>query len=412
MQLLRRRLAAQGLASPSPIEPIKRRDAGEPAPLSAAQRRMWFLQQLQPHSVANNICVGIRLRGGLDVAAFRAALRDTLGRHDVLRTVYRAGPGGNPEQVVLDGYTLAVPLRDCADVPERQQESLIDELACEIGSRAFELSAEPPVELTLLRMSDQEHVLLLVAHHIAWDDSSWGLLLNEVALRYRSGANASLPSIPVQYGDFAAWEQARTFDRDALDYWRKRLLPAPEPLALPVDFPRTATLSESGGRRTRALPADLADRVRVEAQRAGVTPFMLLLAAFTAVLHRYSGTHDIAIGSPVVNRDRPEVAGLVGNFGNMVVLRTDLGGEPTFSGLLERVRATCTEAYAHQAMPFDTLVAPAAAPNTGPLGVLRRDVLAAFADSARLRAAWGRGERAARVQRCRPVRPVAGRGAR
>ncbi|MGH3862148.1 amino acid adenylation domain-containing protein [Actinokineospora sp.] len=366
MELLRRRLAAQGLSSDGRAEAITAGQAAGPAPLSSAQRRMWFMQQLQPHSAANNLCVGIRLRGPLDTAAFHRALTATIARHEVLRTTYGVDADGAPIQTVHD-QPVPVALMDCGAFPAQERESMIDDLARGIGSRAFDLTAEPPLWMSLIRMDAQEHVLLLVAHHIAWDDSSWMLLLREVAERYTESTNQ--PPLKLSYADYSVWEQKRDYGQ-ALEYWRGRLDPAPEPLALPTDFPRAAVQSESGGRRSRPLPADLAEALPAVCGREGVTPFMLLLAAYTAVLHRYSGAEDICVGSPVVNRDRPELAGLIGNFGNMIALRTDVAGEPTFRELLRRVRETCTGAYPHQELPFHTLVERLHPPRTPGRSVL------------------------------------------
>ena len=378
-ELMRRMLAAKGLAPSASADPIPRRE-GDTAPLSAAQRRMWFLQRLQPGSAANNICVAIRLVGPLDVPRFHRSLGAVIAQHELLRTTYAPGPDGSGVQVVGD-QPVKVALLDFREFAPDVRETVLDDFARGIGARAFDLAAEPPVWLALVRMAEQEHVLLLVAHHIAWDDASWAALLRETAQCYQSGDD--VPPLPVQYGDFAAWEKTKP---EQLDHWRERLDPPPAELALPTDFPRSATPSEAGGRRRRVLDAEAARRVQDFCREAGATPFMLLLAATKAVLHRYTGVEDIAVGSPVVNRDRPEFARVIGNFGNLVVLRTDLAGTPTFRDLLSRVRTTCTEAYAHQEMPFDTLVeqlrpprAPGRSAYFDVMFSLRTDILRDFA---------------------------------
>lgn len=352
-------LAEQGLATAGE-DRIGPRDGTGPAPLSAAQRRMWFMQQLQPESAANNVCVGIRLTGELDVPAFRRALLAVIGRHEVLRTVYLPGPDGAPVQQVCDEVRAEVPVMDFGAFDAEVRERMVDELALAIGGRAFDLSAEPPLWLTLLRMHRDEHVLLLVAHHIAWDDASWAVFLGEVARAYRAelaGATPEWSPLPVQVADHATWEQSHSGEyADALAYWRERLGTTPAEVVLPWEFPRPAKPAETGGRRSRELPGELAVRVRELCRAEGVTPFMLLLAAFTAVLRRYSGSGDVTVGSPVELRENPELSGLIGAFGNLLVLRTDATGAPTFRELLARVRSTCTEAFAHQELPFDTLV--------------------------------------------------------
>ncbi|MFC7615192.1 condensation domain-containing protein [Actinokineospora soli] len=204
LALLRRRLAARGLAAAD--QAITPRDPGAPVPLTAAQRRMWFLQRFQPHSAANNICVGIRLTGDLDATRLHRALRDTVARHEILRTTYATGPDGNPVQVVRADRDVPVSLMDFSRFPEREREAMVDDLALGVGARAFDLAADPPLWLSLVRMGPREHVLLLVAHHIAWDDSSWLPLLREVADRY--SAEREPAALELSYGDYAVWENS------------------------------------------------------------------------------------------------------------------------------------------------------------------------------------------------------------
>ena len=350
--LLRSLLAAQGLADDSATqERIAPRDQAVPTPLSAAQRRMWLLQQLEPGSAAYNICAAVELTGPLDVTAFRRAVRDACARHEILRTVY---PGDTADTAIAVADTALSPeliVLDRTAAPEHGR--AVDEIARALGGAPFLLAVEAPLRLRLIRLAADRHVLVLVAHHIAWDDASWQILLRDITDEY---AGAPRAAHSVQYGDHAAWA-ADADTAPELEFWRDRLTPIPEPLALPTDFPRPARPDETGGRCVRRLPAALADAVREGAKRAGVTPFMLLCAAVTAVLHRYTGASDIALGTPVVRRDRAELDGLVGNFGNTVVLRSRVDAAEGFDALLDRTRAVCADAYAYAALPFDRLVA-------------------------------------------------------
>ncbi|MFC4565272.1 amino acid adenylation domain-containing protein [Nocardiopsis mangrovi] len=438
-ELLRRKLAESGLGGGSSAgPPIRPRPAGASAPLSAAQRRMWTLQQLDPDGTAYNICAAVGLSGPLDAAAFAAATAAACARHEILHTVY---PDGET-QVVRPDLAPSPLLVDRTAVPGPARERDLDGTAAEVGGTPFDLGAEAPLRLRLLRYADDEHVLLIVAHHIAWDDASWQVLLGDIAAGYAPGevcadgparpaavpggagepgtapgtadASGAAPSAAVtpgaapsatvtpgaapgasgtagtagrvQYADYAIWENGRPAAADELGFWRERLTPLPEPLALPRDRPRPAAPAETGARRTRALPGSVAARLREVARDEGVTPFMLTAAAVTAVLHRHTGSADIALGTPVVDRSRPETAGLIGNFGNTVVLRSAVDGRQTFRGLLGHLRDVCAGAYANTRLPFDRLVTELSPERAAGrpvlfdvLFALRTDVLQGFA---------------------------------
>ncbi|HWH01967.1 MAG TPA: condensation domain-containing protein, partial [Pilimelia sp.] len=233
---MRRMLRAEGLGDAPAGGGVTPRGQ-RTAPLSAAQRRMWFHQQLSPGSAAYNICVAIRLDGPLDAARFAASVRAAVGRHDILRTTYRAAEDGTPSQVVRPELVIDVPVTDADD-------AAVDAYARADGARPFDLAGEPPIRLRLLRLGPTAHVLLLVAHHIAWDDASWQVLLGDVARGYAGAEPAAEP--PVRYADFAAWEHERP--PAPMSYWLDRLTPPPAGLALPTDRPRPPTPDETGGR--------------------------------------------------------------------------------------------------------------------------------------------------------------------
>ncbi|WP_078628332.1 non-ribosomal peptide synthetase [Streptomyces sp. NRRL F-2664] len=356
-ELMRRQLAARGIAGQGAHGGSERTPAVRatgPAPLSAAQRRMWLLHQLQPRGTSYNIGVAVRLSGDLDVPRFVTALQAASRRHHVLRTVYRADDDGEPLQVVLADAVLDVPVTDLSAVGGDRQEAAADARAARLAALPFDLAQDTPVRLEIVRLAATEHLLILVAHHIAWDDGSWQVLLRDVATSYTGG---TLPELPLQYADLALAESRRAPWTEAdLDHWRRALDDAPAPVPLPTDFPRRATRAQAGGRLVRTLPSALRDQVHALCRSEGVSPFMALLAAFNALLHRTSGSPDVLVGSPAVLRTAAGAEDLVGNFGNTLVLRTTAGPGTTFRSLLGSVRETCLGAYAHRAVPFDTLV--------------------------------------------------------
>ncbi|MFE6337529.1 amino acid adenylation domain-containing protein [Streptomyces sp. NPDC057798] len=325
-----------------------------PAPLSSAQRRMWLLHQLGPHGTAYNICVAVRLAGALSVPGLRQALRTVVQRHHVLRTVYRPGEDGEPVQILMPDTEPVIGETDLSAVAPADREAAVDEAAARMAARPFDLSADPPVRLEIMRLAEDEHVLVLVAHHIAWDDGSWQVLLQEVAAVY---TGRPLPELPLQYVDLAVREQRRAPWTDAdLAHWRELLADPPAPLPLPTDFPRAPVRAEKGGRLVRTLPAPLRERLHALCRTEGVSPFMALLASFNALLHRAAGAPDVLVGSPAVLRTDAGAERLVGNFGNTLVLRTRATPDITFRSFLQQVREVCLGAYAHQSVPFDTLV--------------------------------------------------------
>ncbi|MFC4047960.1 amino acid adenylation domain-containing protein, partial [Dactylosporangium siamense] len=337
--------AASGTNAP----PIVAVDRGERLPLSFAQQRLWFLHQLAPDSVEYNMSVPIPLPGALDVEALAAALTGLVRRHEVLRTRLVPDADGVPWQVIDPApERLALPV---VDVPADEVEAWLESDA----AVPFDLAAGPLFRATLVRVAEDEHVLALAMHHVVGDEWSDAILRRELEALY---GGAELPGLPVQYADFAVWQrQWLTGEvlQNHLDYWRGALADAPT-LNLPTDRPRPAVRSSEGAVLQFAVPAEVAEGLRAVSRGAGASMFMTMFAAYTVLLSGYSGQDDIVVGTPIANRNRAEVEGLIGYFVNTLVLRTDLSGDPTFAELLGRVRAQSLAAFAHQDVPFERLV--------------------------------------------------------
>ncbi len=349
-------MAAPGAARPAGETEIRRasRD-GAPLPLSFAQERLWFLDRFAPGSAVYNIPSFLRLGGRLDAAALRGVLTEVARRHESLRTTF-GEHAGVPFQAVAPPGEVGLPLVDL-----RGAEDEMLRLAREEARRPFDLVRGPLFRASLLRLGVEDHVLLLNIHHIVSDGWSQGLLLRELAALYHAlaaGRPSPLPEPPIQYADYAVWQRSRMRGEaleEKLAFWRQRLAGVP-PLALPSDRPRPARPSFRGGRRSLDVPADLAGRLRALCREQGVTSYMALLAAFQVLLLRYSGQTDFAVGSPVANRGRGEVEGLIGLFINTLALRADLSGRPAFRELLRRVRETALAVWSHEEVPFEKVV--------------------------------------------------------
>ncbi|MDX3658020.1 amino acid adenylation domain-containing protein [Streptomyces sp. ID05-26A] len=358
-ELLRRRLAEAGLANTAQIP---KRDSDDDLPLSYAQSRMWFLQQIAPNSPAYNVCLAIDLRGPLDTAALHRSFQRLVERHEILRTRYTEGTDGAPRQVVDKFAVVTMPESDLRGLDAPERDGAVARIAREESGYVFDLRRDHPLRLRLLRRGENDNVLVLTVHHIAWDGFTFNTLSRDLSALYRedtTGRPAALDPLPVQYADFAVW-QRRTLD-DAkitreVEHWRRALDPMPENLPLPTDLPRPAARSDRGDRRFRTFAPRVTELVGEFAQTRGVTPFMVVFAAYASLLGRYTGATDVPIGSASMNRDAGEVEKLIGNFGNTLVLRADLTGDPTFAELVQRVQKVCTEGYAHQDLPFDLLV--------------------------------------------------------
>jgi amino acid adenylation domain-containing protein len=330
-------------------------------PLSFAQQRLWFLDQLEPGSPFYNIPTAVRLSGKLDHAALERAFNEIIRRHETLRTTFQV-TDGRPLQVVVPALTIELPVVDLVAVPGPQRAGMVQQLAGEEARRQFNLNRGPLLRAALLQLSDVEHVALVTMHHIISDGWSMSVLVRELLALYESllaGKPSPLPELPIQYADFALWQ--REWLRDEmlelqLAYWRRQLAGAPALLELPTDMPRQALQTFHGRRQPFTLPPSLAAALRTLSQGEGSTMFMALLAIFQTLLYRYSRQEDIVIGVPVAGRQQGATEELIGFFVNTLVLRTNLSGEPSFVQLLRRVREVALDAYTHQDVPFEKLV--------------------------------------------------------
>jgi amino acid adenylation domain-containing protein len=341
-------------------EPMGRADRSSPLPLSFAQQRLWFLDQMEPDTAAYNIPIAVRLTGRLDREAMERALREIVQRHETLRTSFPA-VDGQPVQAIAAGVTLTLPVTDLRDLPGAQREARARELASEEARRPFCLTTGPVLRAGLLQLGAEEHVLLLTMHHIAADGWSMGVLVRELTTLYEAyldGRPSPLTDLPIQYADYASWQrnwlQGEVLERQ-LDYWKQQLAGVPV-LQLTTDYPRPAVQSFRGATQSLHLSKSLLDGLKALSRQAESTLFMTLTAAFQALLSRYTGQDDVSVGTPVANRNRMETEGLIGFFANTLVIRTSLAGNPSFRELLARVREVTLGAYTHQDVPFEKLV--------------------------------------------------------
>ncbi len=349
----------QALTAGRRLAPLQRLALTGPQPLSFAQQRLWFLDQLEPGNATYNMPVAIRLTGALQTPALQASFTEILRRQDSLRTRF-AVIDGQPMQVVSEPADFDLPITDLSDLEEDEREQQVQQLAAEEARRPFDLTQAPLFRAQLLRLAEEEHVLLLTMHHVISDGWSARILINEMTTLYEAFSKnqpSPLPELPVQYTDYAVWQrnQSQTLD-EQLQYWREQLQGAPALLELPTENPRPPVQSYRGARVTLEIAPQTTRVLKSLSQQHNVTLFMTLLAAFQALLHRYSGQEDIVVGTPVAGRTRSETEGLIGIFLNTLALRVNLNGDPTFAALLSRVREACLGAYAHQDLPFERLL--------------------------------------------------------
>jgi amino acid adenylation domain-containing protein len=355
-----------GSGKASRLPPVERQPRAEDGtgavrlPSSFAQSRLWFLDRLQPGTAQYNIPAAVRLSGRLDIAALRGALQEIVRRHEALRTTFALTVEG-PVQVIHPILDVPLPVEDVTTVPEEQREQRLREQAREEVRRPFDLFRGPLLRARLLRLGEAEHVAVVTMHHVISDGWSVGVLLRELLALYpalQRGLPSPLPALPVQYGDYAVW-QRRHLQGEALQeqvgYWKEQLRGLPE-LDMPTDRARPVVAGLASAAAALELPQELTERLRALAREEGASLFMVLLAGLQAVLGRYSGQQDFAVGTPVAGRNRRELEGLVGFFVNTLVLRADLSGSPTFREMLWRARKACLDAYAHQDVPFEKLV--------------------------------------------------------
>ena len=330
-------------------------------PLSFAQQRLWFLDQFEPSGAHYNMPFGLRLRGALDVGALELALREVVRRHESLRTRFDV-VDSQPVQIVSEEVCLHLTLVDLRDLSEREQAGRVAELSDEEARLPFDLRRGPLLRAKLLCLGEEEHIALFTMHHIVADGWSLGLLVRDVATLYDAFIRSEpspLGELTLQYADYAVWQrgwlQGEVLERQ-LDYWRGRLAGAPPGLPLPTDRPRPPFQSYRGARHHFRLRRELLDGLSGVSRGEGVTLFMLLLSALDVLLWRYTGESDVVVGTPVANRTRSEMEGVIGFFVNTLALRTYVEGRESFRELLGRVRETCLGAYQHQEVPFERLV--------------------------------------------------------
>ncbi len=376
---------ADGSEQTTPIPP---RPADQPAPLSSAQVRLWFLNQLDPRSIAAyNIVAAVRITGPLQIAALRAAVAALAARHETLRTAFRS-VAGQPEQVIAP--TVTVPWT--ADTV--RAEDVADRLRAE-AEQAFDLTQAPLLRTTLLEIGATEHVFIFTIHHLISDGWSSGVIVRDLAAFYTAAAagqapeKAELPSLRTQFGDYAAWQTQRqgsaAAERD-LAFWVETLA-GTTVLNLPTDHPRPPAMSYAGATRYETFPAELSAGLNALAQREQATLFQVLLAAFQVLLQRLTGQTDIAIGTSIANRNHPDLEPLIGFLTNTLVMRTDLAGNPSFRELLVRTKATAAAAYAHAETPLERIIEtlqPERSMSQNPLFQVCFSLLQAHRDTLRL----------------------------
>ncbi|HWK88949.1 MAG TPA: amino acid adenylation domain-containing protein, partial [Longimicrobium sp.] len=352
--LAERIAAAAEDRAPAPVHAADEAEGGE-VPLSFAQERMWFLDRLEPGSGAYNMPVTWEAHGRLDVEALRRALEDVVARHGVLRARFGEREGA-PVQRIAPPWRFELPVRDAADRGEALR------LAEAEMWRPFDLERGPLIRAAVFRVSGDDWVVHLNLHHIVSDGWSFGILFDELSVLYAGhlrGQRAPLPPLPITYADFAAWQRTQLSGealRRQVEHWRAALAGIPPALELPADRTRPAERSHRGAVHPVSISPELYARVRTVAASHGATPYMVLLAAFQALLGRWSGQDDVVVGSPIAGRNRAETEGVAGFFINMLALRGDLSGDPPFRALLERVREATLHAFAHQDLPFERLV--------------------------------------------------------
>ncbi|MES2936867.1 MAG: non-ribosomal peptide synthase/polyketide synthase [Pseudomonadota bacterium] len=344
------------------LAPIALADRSGDLPLSYAQQRLWFLDRYEPQSAAYNIPMALRLEGAeLDVSRLQAVFAQLVARHESLRTVFEAR-NGQAVQVVRETLDVPVRFEDLSELPQEARQSRATQLLEQEAGTPFDLGQGPLLRVSLLKLGEQEHILLLTMHHIVSDGWSMSVLVDEVAQIYRAygeGRPADLPPLAIQYADYAVWQRERLQGdalQEQLGYWREQLAGAPALLELPTDRPRPTVRTHHGAVHDFELPARLTGKLKELAQARGATLFMLLQAAFTVLLHRLSGQDDISIGTPIAGRNRAELEGLIGFFVNALVLRSRIDPQASFDTLLEQTREAALGAYAHQEMPFEQLV--------------------------------------------------------
>ncbi len=361
LELLAQRLREKRERTAQPRSIPRRPQSDAPLPLSFAQQRLWFLDQLVPNSPAYNVPTSVRLSGALNPDVLQQTFTELLRRHEILRTSFPMRDD-QPHQLIAPPTTFHFPFMDLSQLTPEQREAELQLLADREAQRPFDLERGPLLRAALVRLADDDHALLFTTHHIVSDGWSIGILIKEISTLYAAfaaGAPSPLPELPLQYADYALWQRERLSGEvlaAELAYWRGQLGETVTVLDLPTDHPRPNVQTQNGARYGLGLSRRLSDGIRELTERSGTTLFITMLAAFQALLSRYTGQEAIAIGTPIAGRNYAEAEPLIGFFINTLVLRTDLSGDPSFMELLERVRVVALGAYAHQELPFEKLV--------------------------------------------------------
>ncbi|NET25242.1 non-ribosomal peptide synthetase, partial [Okeania sp. SIO1I7] len=340
------------------IQPVPR---NQELPLSFSQRRLWFIEKTGLSGNAYNMPLTLHLVGKLDLVALQKSLNEIVARHETLRTNF-AEINGTPVQVIRPPFELELPQQDLSGLAKSQQTTQLQQCLQTENEKQFNLEVDPPIRVLLLQLGATEHILQVTLHHIASDGWSLTVFAQELSANYTAAVEhqpSTAPELPIQYADFAVWQQEYLQGESLqteLDYWKEKLKELPQ-LQLPTDYPRPVVETFNGASQSFNLPPLLTSKLKQVSQEQGATLFMTLLAGFKVLLHRYTAQESIAVGVPIANRNRREIEGLIGFFVNSLVMYTDLGGEASFTEVLKRVRQTSLEAYAHQDVPFEKLVA-------------------------------------------------------
>nr|WP_267255905.1 condensation domain-containing protein [Nostoc sphaeroides] len=345
-------------SSSESIQPVPRQGN---IPLSFAQQRLWFLSQLEPNSSAYNIPTAVRLTGKLNVAALSKSLNEIIRRHEILRTTFTV-VDGEAIQVIAKGENFTFSVIDLQVLSEEKKQQEVSKLAALEAQKPFDLLQGQLLRASLLQLAETEYVVLLTMHHIVSDGWSTGIFIQELTALYTAfsqGQPSPIPDLPIQYADFAIWQrqwlQGEVLQTQ-LNYWKQQLGGNLPILELPSDRPRPAIQSNNGATQRFQLSKSLTEKLKNLSNQEGVTLYMTLLAAFKVLLYRYTQQEDIIVGTPIANRDRTEIEGLIGFFVNTLVMRTNLANNPTCREFLQQVREVTLSAYAHQYLPFERLV--------------------------------------------------------
>ncbi|MDY7023841.1 MAG: condensation domain-containing protein, partial [Cyanobacteriota bacterium] len=340
------------------IQPVSRQ---QDLSLSFAQQRLWFLEQLQPGTATYNIPSAVRLKGELKIDIFEKSLNEIINRHEILRTNFILKKE-RPIQVISSDSSLKINQLDLQNLDAKEQEAQVIQLMTQELQKPFDLAQDLLIRVTLLKLSATEFVVFLTMHHIVSDGWSMEIFIRELATIYTAYCQqqpSPLPQLSIQYADFAMWQrewlQGEVLEQQ-LSYWKNKLNGTLPILQLPTDFPRARIQTFQGANQTFEISKKITEQIRTLSQTEGVTLFILLLAVLKILLYRYTGLEDIIIGSPVANRNRKEIEGLIGFFINTLVLRSNLSGNPTFREFLQEVKTTTWSAYDHQDLPFEKLV--------------------------------------------------------